>query len=162
MESGTRKRRCKGEVEGKGRGRCWWQHRNHSLVSPPTCNYPHVIACSFASDVFSLRMDVHDDIAWYEGTCWFAPCLDHQVDINLYFTEVTALCYCREVGLKPSWCTLDPLTFLACHTLESISFHYRNTIAGSSPSEWIIIIFEKIRFTSQKTEFLNFVFLTKK
>ena len=39
---------------------------------------------------------------------------------------------------------------------------YRNTIAGSSPGERIIIFFDKIRFASQKTEFLNFRFLAKK
>ena len=39
--------------------------------------------------------------------------------------------------------------------------HYRNTIAGSSPWKRIFIFFEKIRFASQKTEFLNFCFLAK-
>ena len=39
---------------------------------------------------------------------------------------------------------------------------YRNTIAGLSSGEQIFIYFEKIRFTSQKIEFLNFCFLAKK
>ena len=42
------------------------------------------------------------------------------------------------------------------------NFMYRNTIAGSSPGERIFIYFEKIRFASQKTKFLNFVFQPKK
>ena len=41
-------------------------------------------------------------------------------------------------------------------------FEYRNTIAGSSPAERILIYFEKIRFASQKIEFLNFCLLAKK
>ena len=39
---------------------------------------------------------------------------------------------------------------------------YRNTIAGSSPSERIFIFFETIRFAFQEIEFLNFYFLAKK
>ena len=35
---------------------------------------------------------------------------------------------------------------------------YRNAIACSSPGERIFIYFEKIRFFSQRTEFLNFFF----
>jgi hypothetical protein len=35
---------------------------------------------------------------------------------------------------------------------------YRNTIAGSPPSERIFIYFEKIRFTSQKHKFSQFLF----
>ena len=40
-------------------------------------------------------------------------------------------------------------------------FEYRNTIAGSPPSERIFIYLGKTRFASQKTEFLNFCFLAK-
>ena len=36
---------------------------------------------------------------------------------------------------------------------------YRNTIVGSSLGERIFIYFEKIRFASQKTKFLNFCFV---
>ena len=41
------------------------------------------------------------------------------------------------------------------------NYEYRNTIADSFFGERIIIFFEKIRFASQKTEFLNFCFLAK-
>ena len=40
--------------------------------------------------------------------------------------------------------------------------HYRNTIVGSSPGERIFIYFDEIRFASQKIEFLNFCFFSKK
>ena len=40
--------------------------------------------------------------------------------------------------------------------------NYRNTIANLSPSEQIFIYFEKTRFASQKTEFLNCCFQQKK
>ena len=39
---------------------------------------------------------------------------------------------------------------------------YRNTIAGSSPGKRIFIYFEKTRFASQKTKFLNFLSSSKK
>ena len=45
--------------------------------------------------------------------------------------------------------------------VSALSFEYRSLQAASSPGERIIIFFEKIRFTSQKTEFLNFRFLAK-
>ena len=51
--------------------------------------------------------------------------------------------------------------------IEPLSFNkysedvYRNTIEGLSSGERIFIYFEKIRFTSQKTIFLNFCFLAK-
>ena len=51
--------------------------------------------------------------------------LDHQVDISLYLTEAIALRHSREVAyqcLKPSWCTISPISLLASWPLKSIPF----------------------------------------
>ena len=53
--------------------------------------------------------------------------------------------------IKPLWCYL-PLT------KQIVIIIYRDTIACSSHGEQIFIYFEKIRFASQKIEFLSFCF----
>ena len=61
--------------------------------------------------------------------------------------------------LPDHWFTFESSGRLSVIWEESIE--YRNTIASSSPRERIFIYFEKIRFASQKIEFLNFLFQQK-
>jgi hypothetical protein len=59
----------------------------------------------------------------------------------------------------PHW-GVSVVIFYPIFALHEDIVEYRNTIAGSPPGERIFIVFEKIRFASQK---LNFsIFFSKK
>ena len=56
---------------------------------------------------------------------------------NFYLTEVTALCHFKKlVGLKPSWCTVNPISLLASHTLKSFSFHWNCKSNHDLKTKW--------------------------
>ena len=59
--------------------------------------------------------------------------LDHQMDINLYLMEATALCHSRELAsLKPSWCTFNPISLFGFPDFKlKIHFIVINTWANT-------------------------------
>ena len=51
--------------------------------------------------------------------------LDQQVNISLYLIEAIALRHSRElIGLKPSWCTFNPISLFGFPDFKSVSFHW--------------------------------------
>jgi hypothetical protein len=61
----------------------------------------------------------------------------------------------------PTWHQTDSVSWSLGLFSKTTSWRYRNTIAGSPPSERIFIYFQKIRFASQKLNFSIFVFSKK-
>lgn len=80
-----------------------------------------VLECPYnvIGDEFS---SLFENIVW--GSLKSFSRLHQQVDICIYLTESTALCQSRaSTSLKPSCCTLRPITRLALWTLKSMSIH---------------------------------------
>ena len=95
---------------------------------------------------------------WPIGMFWVVIIFEHPL---LHFFFQTSHLTCSSCHVRCSYDVCYSI-FLQFWSAPQLPPNYRNTKAYSSPGKPIFIYFEKIRFASQKTEFLNLCCLAKK